>query len=184
MVMAPPPAHDSAVSPCFHGFLAFLNSISRHNLLPQFISPLSVSPQSMAALPLGLLHNPYTPAPSCYTFQGTCIPVQGRYGCSKDCLILIPFRLSQISCLTLSLKCFFSDPDNCPNVGIGPLLQFPPSTEVRFSPTNIAIRVFSKESALPIRWSKYQSFSFSISLSIEYSGLIYFRIDWLDPLAV
>ena len=125
MVMAPPPAHDSAVSPCFHGFLAFLNSISRHNLLPQFISPLSVSPQSMAALPLGLLHNPYTPAPSCYTFQGTCIPVQGRYGCSKDCLILIPFRLSQINCFTLSLKCFSSDPDNCPSVGTGPLLQFP-----------------------------------------------------------
>ena len=47
------------------------------------------------------------------------------YGCSKDCLILIPFRLPQISCFTLSLKCFSSDSDNCPNVGIGPLLQFP-----------------------------------------------------------
>ena len=125
MVLAPPPTHDSAVSPCFHGCLAFLNSISRHNLLPQFISPLSVSPQSVAALPLGLLHNPYTPAPSCYTFQGTCIPVQGRYGCSKDCLILIPFRLPQISCFTLSLKCFSSDSDNCPDVGIRPQLQFP-----------------------------------------------------------
>ena len=147
-------------------------------------SPQSVSLQSTAALSLRLLHNPYAPTPSHCAFSGTCMPVQGTYGCSKDCLILIPFRLSQISCLTLSLKCFFSDPDNCPNVGIGPLLQFPPSTEVRFSPTNIAIRVFSKESALPIRWSKYQSFSFSISLSIEYSGLIYFRIDWLDPLAV
>ena len=44
------------------------------------------------------------------------------YGCSKDC---IPFRLPQISCFTLSLKCFSSDSDNCPNVGIGPLLQFP-----------------------------------------------------------
>ena len=46
------------------------------------------------------------------------------YGCSKDCLILIPFRLPQISCFTLSLKCFSSDSDNCPNVGIRPLLQF------------------------------------------------------------
>jgi len=46
-------------------------------------------------------------------------------GCDKDCLILIPFRLQQISCSTLSLKCFSSDSDNCPNVGIGPLLQFP-----------------------------------------------------------
>ena len=46
------------------------------------------------------------------------------YGC-KDCLILIPFRLPQISCFTLSLKCFSSDSDNCPDVGIRPLLQFP-----------------------------------------------------------
>ena len=47
-----------------------------------------------------------------------------------------------------------------------------------------SIRVFSSESALPIRWFKYWSFSFSISLSNEYSGLISFRIDWLDLLAV
>ena len=43
------------------------------------------------------------------------------------------------------------------------------------------IRVFSNESALPIRWPKYWSFSFSISPSSEYSGLIFFRIDWFDP---
>ena len=47
-----------------------------------------------------------------------------------------------------------------------------------------SIRVFSNESALHIRWSKYWSFSFSISPSNEYSGLISFRIDWLDLLAV
>ena len=47
-----------------------------------------------------------------------------------------------------------------------------------------SIRVFSSESALPIRWPKDWSFSFSISPSNEYSGLIYFRIDWLDLLAV
>ena len=46
------------------------------------------------------------------------------YGCGKECLILIPFRLPQISCLTRSLNCFSSDSDNCPDVGIGPLLQF------------------------------------------------------------
>jgi len=46
------------------------------------------------------------------------------------------------------------------------------------------IRVFSSESVLCIRWPKYWSFSFSISLSSEYSGLISFRIDWLDLLAV
>ena len=47
-----------------------------------------------------------------------------------------------------------------------------------------SIRVFSKESVLPVRWPKYWSFSFCISLSNEYSGLIYFRIDLLDLLAV
>ena len=47
-----------------------------------------------------------------------------------------------------------------------------------------SIRVFSKESALRIRWPKYWSFSFSISPSNEYSGLISFRMDWLDLLAV
>ena len=46
-------------------------------------------------------------------------------GCSKDCLILILLRVPQISCFTLSLKCFSSDSENCPNVVIGPLLQFP-----------------------------------------------------------
>ena len=46
------------------------------------------------------------------------------------------------------------------------------------------IRVFSSESVLRIRWPKYWSFSFSISPSNEYSGLISFRMDWLDLLAV
>ena len=47
-----------------------------------------------------------------------------------------------------------------------------------------SIRVFSNESAVHIRWRKYWSFSFSISLSNEYSGLISFRMDWLDLLAI
>ena len=47
-----------------------------------------------------------------------------------------------------------------------------------------SIRVFSNESVLHIRWPKYWSFSFSISHSSEYSGLISFRMDWLDLLAV
>ena len=47
-----------------------------------------------------------------------------------------------------------------------------------------SIRVFSNESVLHIRWPKFWSFSFSIHPSNEYSGLISFRIDWLDLLAV
>ena len=56
-------------------------------------------------------------------------------------------------------------------------LLFPPSIFP-------SIKVFSNELALPIRWSKYWSFSFSISPSNDYSGLISFRMDWLDLLAV
>ena len=57
-----------------------------------------------------------------------------------------------------------------------PLLLLPP-----ISPS---IRVFSNESTLRMRWPKYWSFSFSISPSSEHPGLIYFRMDWLDLLAV
>ena len=57
-----------------------------------------------------------------------------------------------------------------------PLLLLPPIPP--------SIRVFSNESTLCLRWPKYWSFSFSISLSNEHPGLISFRMDWLDLLAV
>ena len=57
-----------------------------------------------------------------------------------------------------------------------PLLLLPPIPP--------SIRVFSNESALHMRWPKYWSFSFSISPSKEYPGMISFRMDWLDLLAV
>ena len=57
-----------------------------------------------------------------------------------------------------------------------PLLLLPPIFP--------SIRVFSNESVLRIRWPKYWSFNFSISPSNEYSGLISFRMDWFDLLAV
>ena len=57
-----------------------------------------------------------------------------------------------------------------------PLLLLPPIPP--------SIRVFSNESALHIRWPKYWSFSFNISPSIEQPGLISFRMDWLDLLAI
>ena len=52
------------------------------------------------------------------------------------------------------------------------------------TPVFPSISVFSNESVVCIRWPKYWSFSFSISLSNEYSGLISFQMDWLDLLAV
>ena len=57
-----------------------------------------------------------------------------------------------------------------------PLLLLPPIPP--------SIRVFSNESALHMKWPKYWSFSFSIGPSNDYSGLISFRMDWLDLLAV
>ena len=92
-------------------------------MISSLTSPQSISLESTAALALGLPHNPLALAPSHRAFQGTSVPVQGTYGCSKDSLILIPFRPTQISYFTLSLK--LSDSDNCPNMGIGPLLHFP-----------------------------------------------------------
>ena len=56
---------------------------------------------------------------------------------------------------------------------------------LRFLPSIFpSIRIFSTESVLHIRWPKYWSFSFNISPSNEYSGMISFRMDWLDLLAV
>ena len=97
--------------------------ISHHSLLPHIpsiclstvkSSPLTgIAPQSLnsSSQPLSLPGDPCS-----------CPRI---YVCVKDCLILIPFRLPQSSCFTLSLKCFSSDSDNCPALGIRPLLQFP-----------------------------------------------------------
>ena len=72
-----------------------------------------------------------------------------------------------------------------------PLSQWCYLTISSFSPSLLllpsifpSIRVFSKRSALYNRWSKYWIFSFSVTPSNEYSGLLSFRIDWLDLLAV
>ena len=123
MVMAPPPCMTQQYS-----WLPWLPSFPPQAFPPtisSLTSPRSVSPQSTAALALGSLQTPQTPAPSRCALHGTLLPVWGMYGCGKDCLILLSFRLSQISCFTLSLKCFSSDSDSCPDVGIRPLLQFP-----------------------------------------------------------
>ena len=96
---------DSAVSPYFHGCLAFL-----HRHFP---------PQSPLSHPLGLsLHSKQQPSPwDCCTIPKLQLPAAapsrgpasllgGWYGCGKGSLSLIPFRLPQMSCFTLSLKCF------------------------------------------------------------------------------
>ena len=101
------------------------------------------------------------------------------------------------SCLTLC------DPMDCSTPGFPVYHQLPELAQTHIhqvkgaiqpshplsSPSPLAftlpsIRVFSNESVLHIRWPKYCSFSFSISPSNEYSGLISFRMDWLDLLTV
>ena len=88
---------------------ARLNSIILLPHLPGFLSqefpttvssltsPWSISLKSIAAFALEMLRNPYGSAPSHCAFQGTLVPVQDLYGCGKDYLILIPFKLPQIS---------------------------------------------------------------------------------------
>ena len=70
-------------------------------------------------------------------------------------------------------------------LGVGDTIQPSRPLLSRLLPSVFAsIRVFSSESAFCIRWLKYWSFSFSISPSNEYSGVISFRMDWFDLLAV
>ena len=139
MVTAPPPMCDSAGSPCFHGCPAFL-----HRHFPPW-SPLShpLNPS---------LHSQQQPSPwDCSTFPKLQLlaAASSRGSVSlfvictatarKDCLIFIPFSLPQICCFTLSLKCFSSDSDSCPDVGLRPPASVPPLAEGRSSPTNTPV---------------------------------------------
>ena len=122
MAMASPAMRDSAASPCFLGCLAFL-----HRYCP---------PQSPPSHPLNLsLRHQRQPSPwDCSTIPKLQLPaaapsrgstsLSGVHAAAARTVILIPFRLPQFSCFSLSLKCFSSDSDNCPNVGIEPLIQF------------------------------------------------------------
>ena len=112
----------------------------------------------------------------------------------QQCTLNISVQFSSVaqSCLTLC------DPMDCSTPGLPVHHQLPELLKLMsiesvmpsslcctpLLPPSIfpSIRVFSNESVLRIRWPKYWSFSFGISLSNEYSGLISFRIGWLDLL--
>ena len=104
---------------------AWLSStgISHHNLLPH-IPSICLSSVNSSPHP-GIAPQSLNSSSQPLCLLGDLHPVLGMYGCSKNCLIFIPFRLPQISCFTLSVKHFSSDSDNCPKVGIRLLLQFP-----------------------------------------------------------
>ena len=115
MVMAPPPMCDSAVSPCFHGCPGFFH---RH-FPPQ-------SPPSHPLHPSSAVNSSPRPGFAPQSLPSSSQPLRCLwYVCGKDCLILIPFRLPQVSYFPFSLKCFSTDSDNCPDVGVRPLLQVP-----------------------------------------------------------
>ena len=102
---------------------------------------------------------------------------------SHDQLIVIPWTVSHQASLSIT---------NCRSLlKLTPIESVIPSNHFILCWPHIllpsifpSIRVFSSESILHIRWTKYWSFSFSISPSNDYSALISFRIDWLDLLAV
>ena len=121
---------------------------------------------------------------------------------NKTCVFLLKIRRSLLGSVVQSCPTLY-DPMDCSSPGspvphqlleftqthvhwVGDAIQpshplpFPSSMPSVFP----SIRVFSNESVLPIMWPKYWSFSFNISSSNEYSGLISFRIDWFDILAV
>ena len=137
MVMIPPPTLTQQYRLASIAARLSSTGISHHNLLPH-IPSIRLSTVNSSPHP-GIAHQPLNSSSQPLHLPGTCIPVLGMDGCNEDCLILIPFRLPQISCFTLSLKCFSSDPDSCPNVGSGPLLQFPHSTKGRSSLTNTPV---------------------------------------------
>ena len=99
----------------------------------------------------------------------------------SDCLRPHGLQHARLPCPSLSPRVYSN---SCPE------LVMPSSHLILCHPLLLlpsvfpSIRVFSSELALHIRWPKYWSFSFSISPSNEHSGLISFRMDWLDLLAV
>ena len=108
----------------------------------------------------------------CYSFAQLCPTFAAPWfaACQASCSVTTPWRLLKLVSVELVMM-----PSS--HLILSHLLLFLPSI---FS----SIRIFSNELALFMKWSKYWSFSFSSSPSNEYSGLIFFRIDWFDLLAV
>ena len=126
-------------------------------------------------------------------------PVSTNYTCYFDCIFFSSVQFSSVaqSCLTLCISMNCSIPASLSITNSQSLLKCPSNESVMPSNHLIlchpllllpsifpSIRVFSNESVLCIRWSKYWRFSISISPSNEYSRLISFRLDWFDLLAV
>ena len=106
-----------------------------------------------------------------------------QFSCSVLCDSLWPRGLqhARLPCPSPTLG---ACSNSCPSSWWYPLMISSPCPLLLLLSIYPSIRVFSNESVLRIRWPKYWSFSFSISPSNEYSGLISFKTDWFDFLAV
>ena len=104
---------------------AWLSStgISHHRLLPHTAS-IHLSTVNSSLCP-GIAPRSLRSRSQLLSLPGDLCPCPGYVWLRQGLSVLIPFRLPQISCFTLSLKCFSSNPDSCPDAGIRPLLQFP-----------------------------------------------------------
>ena len=121
----------------------------------------------------GFLVTPPIPDPSCYcSVSQLCPTLFDPMDCSTPAFPVL-HHLPEFSQTLIHWVADAIQPSHHP---LSPLL-LPPSIFP-------SIRVFSNELTLPIMWPKYWSFSYSISPSSEYSGLISLRIDWFDLLAV
>ena len=108
---------------------------------------------------------------SCRSVAQSCPPLCNPMDCSTPGFPVLHYLLDLLKLMSIELVMPSNHLILC-----HPLLLM--------SSVFLSIRVFSNESALHFRWPKYWSFSFSISPSNEYSGLISFRIDWFDLLTV
>ena len=123
-VMPPPPTLDSQCRLASTAASFSSTGLSPHDLLshvPQAVSPQSSANLAWVCSTTAALQLPAAgPSRGPLALSGVCMAVERIV-----CVILIQFRPSWIICFTFSLKCFPSDPNNCPTVGTGPLLQFP-----------------------------------------------------------
>ena len=122
------PSNTGPVTQPYHlaSMAAWLSStgISQHSLLPHIPS-----------IQLSAVNSSPCPRIAPHSLNSSSQPLHhlGYACCGKGCLILIPFRLPQMSCFALSHKCFSSDSGSCPNVGIGPCFNSPtPRGQVQF----------------------------------------------------
>ena len=120
--MAPPPTCDSAAIASMAAWLSS-TGISHHNLLPHI--PLGCLPAVNSRSFSGIAPQSLHSSSQLLCFLGDLHPCLGMAAARIVCVILNPFKLPQISCFTLSLKCFSSNPSNCPNVGLDPCFISP-----------------------------------------------------------